>query len=790
MNSVRNFLITLRCYPLVVALNITGLGFAIAVAYMIAVQVHYEVSYNKGIKDADRVAVIFSKDKGSHLSFTRDEWFNMMERKYIEIQANNPAIEQLAVFSYDFQRNCITNHANEIFPLTCAFIDRDALEMFAFDFIDGDADKLHEKNSVAVSESAARRHNLRVGTRICFGGLDHDTPKFTPDKAKTVVAVYRNQPKNSILGNIEMLWYDARQHYNPLYARVHKDYSFAQFDSLLSAVHKAASDDEFEFYSVPLSELYFHNLSTKVGEGGNVSDILTLIAIAVVVVCIAFINYVNFFLSLITRRVRSANTMKIMGATMGRLRLDFILESLLMVTLALVVAFVIVEAVSGGAVKGLFTTSVAVVDNVREALLTFVVAMGLAFLSAVYPAFYVTHSAPAMVVKGSFANVRKGTRLRYILMLAQFVASFVLILVALFIEKQNSYVMQRNMGFDKECVLVTSPLKGSFATAETFDHLVETLKRNPNIIDAAYSLEFLVSSSYVYGDKEIGGPRPSGAPDKLPFATLSVSPNFLRMMGIDILEGRDFEEGDCGQGNYIINSSAHSRGGLSIGNTFKSVRHGQSPIVGVCRDINIFPLRDKTEFVCFYPWKPTGNTAPRLYVKVARDCNVAEVSGYIGDCVDKFFSGGENRLMEIEPFDDIMQREYRNEQLKALQISSFATVAIIVSLMGLLAAVLFEVRYMEREIALRRVSGATVSSIVWLINVKYLRMVALSFLIALPVSVSAVNEWLGNFAYKTALSPWIFALVLLLVASVSAFVVTLTAWRTANSNPIEILNKG
>ena len=105
MNSVRNFLITLRSYPLVVALNITGLGFAIAVAYMIAVQVHYEVSYNRGIKDADRVAVIFSKDKGCHLSFARDEWFNMMERKYIEIQENNPAIEQLAVFSYYFNRN-------------------------------------------------------------------------------------------------------------------------------------------------------------------------------------------------------------------------------------------------------------------------------------------------------------------------------------------------------------------------------------------------------------------------------------------------------------------------------------------------------------------------------------------------------------------------------------------------------------------------------------------------------------------------------------------------------------
>ena len=110
--------------------------------------------------------------------------------------------------------------------------------------------------------------------------------------------------------------------------------------------------------------------------------------------------------------------------------------------------------------------------------------------------------------------------------------------------------------------------------------------------------------------------------------------------------------------------------------------------------------------------------------------------------------------------------------------------------MGLLATVLFEVRYMEREIALRRVNGATVWNMIRLINRKYLDMVALSFIVALPVALYVVNEWLSNFAYKTALHWWIFALVLLLVSAVVAVVVTVTAWRTVNRNPIEVLNKG
>ena len=140
--------------------------------------------------------------------------------------------------------------------------------------------------------------------------------------------------------------------------------------------------------------------------------------------------------------------------------------------------------------------------------------------------------------------------------------------------------------------------------------------------------------------------------------------------------------------------------------------------------------------------------------------------------------------------DDVMRSEYKDEQLKALQISAFAVVAIIVSVMGLLATVLFEVRYMEREIALRRVNGATVWNMIRLINRKYLDMVALSFIVALPVALYVVNEWLSNFAYKTALHWWIFALVLLLVSAVVAVVVTVTAWRTVNRNPIEVLNKG
>ena len=237
-------------------------------------------------------------------------------------------------------------------------------------------------------------------------------------------------------------------------------------------------------------------------------------------------------------------------------------------------------------------------------------------------------------------------------------------------------------------------------------------------------------------------------------------------------------------GGYICNEQARKLYSLNVGDCIDGTR---TPILGFCRDFKYRPLQYDVEPLAIGLNRVIINMS--IYVRVAPGYNLKDVAEYMRATTTEYFET-DNSSMEVQLIDDVMRSEYKDEQLKALQISAFAVVAIIVSVMGLLATVLFEVRYMEREIALRRVNGATVWNMIRLINRKYLDMVALSFIVALPVALYVVNEWLSNFAYKTALHWWIFALVLLLVSAVVAVVVTVTAWRTVNRNPIEVLNKG
>jgi putative ABC transport system permease protein len=211
-------------------------------------------------------------------------------------------------------------------------------------------------------------------------------------------------------------------------------------------------------------------------------------------------------------------------------------------------------------------------------------------------------------------------------------------------------------------------------------------------------------------------------------------------------------------------------------------------VLGFCRDFKLRPLHYQIEP---FALQIAGAifVQPYIYIRIKQGCNIKEVTEYIRTALTEYFKV-DNSGVDVLLLDDIMRNEYKEDEQKALQTSLFAIVAIIVSFMGLFATVLFEVKYMEREIALRRVNGATVPSIIMLINKKYLRMVSISFVIALPIAVYVVMMWLSNFAYRTEISWWIFAVVFLVITFLSALLVTVTAWRTANRNPIEVLNKG
>ena len=802
--------------PVVASLNIVGFAVAISIAYMIIVQVHHEISFNKGIKDADKTALIIGKGE----FFGGKKYNTNMSRAAVEFVKNIPMVEKVGSINMlgrlrgssteENPDGFVMNMSNILYPT-------ETLRMFGFEFVEGDTATLNTFGNVAVSESAAAKYNLKIGSRFAHN-YNEEIPDYNSSwNYGVVTAIYRDFPENCDLGNLEAVgFYDRNDlsdwsnwNYN-VYVQLREGYTFAEFDSVLTKMYaeemaRVKRDEKPEYFTIPVSELYY-DLPEEIdyaipASSGDFSTTLSLVAIAVVLLLVAFINYLNFVMSLIPVRVRSMNTQRIMGASAASLRLDFIAESIVTLMAALLLALFIVAVASRSDLSSLFITSVDITEHYGVLAGIMIACLLLCIAVSLYPSFYVTSFSPAFALNGNFGRNRKGVVLRNLLIGVQFFVCFVLIVVALFIWLQNRYLMSADMGFNREHLLtVELPRRQFFLEGQTpRDELADRLKAGGLVKDVAFSNgEFISNKRWTVG-RTIEGPLPPNVSADIMFSPFQVSWNFLQVMGVDIVDGRDFsiEDVQSASGALIFTEAAKTEYHLSTDNAV-APRNGAVPIVGFCRNVNACSLHEKQGAFAFYCMGQDENgvsgkkfyAMKNLYIRLAEGADVEEAIEYIRKIIVGYFPGIGPSTFDVEFFDDVLRRQYEREQRLALMVGLFAVVVIIVSLMGLFATVLFEVKFMEREIALRRINGAMVGNILRMINLKYVKVVFIGYLFALPLSHMLVVGWLENFAYKTEIYWWVFMGTLAIVAAVVVSIVTFTAWRAANRNPIEVLGKG
>lgn len=703
----------------------------------------------------------------------------------------------------------LLNISNLLYPAS-------TLDMFGFEFVEGDTASLGTYGNMAISESLARRYNLKIGSRIGYT-YNEEIPLFDGANWKgTVTAIWRDFPENCDLATLDAVGNYYKNDINDwsnwnyqVYVKLADGHTFAEFDSLLTKlfVEEQArigrKDDPKRYFTVPVSELYYnqpdeikYNIPSS---KGDFATTLSLAAIAVVLLLVAFVNYFNFIMSLIPMRVRSVNTQRIMGAYVASLRVNFIVESFLFLAAAVAVALFIIGLVAGSGLSSLFITPVDVTGHGGILLAIVATAVLLAVAVSLYPAWYVTSFSPAFALSGNFARSRKGVTLRTILIGIQFFVSFVLIVSALFIWLQNRYLLSADMGFRREHLLtVELPYREFSVEGQTSrDELASRLMAGGYVKDVAFSNgEFIANKRWTVG-RTIDGPLPENTSRDINFSPFQVSWNFLQVMGIDVVEGRNFNLDDVrsGCGALIFTDVSKAQHYLSTDNAV-APRGTAVPIVGFCRNVNARTLHEEQGSFAFYCMGADEITDRKfyamrnIYIRLNAGVDVAAAVAHIRKSVTDYFPGIVPATFDVEFFDDVIRRQYEREQRLALMVGVFALVAIIVSFMGLFATVLFEVKFMEREIALRRVNGAFVKDILFMINKKYLNVMLVAYLFALPLSVYIVNGWLQQFAYKTELHLWVFIAALAAVLAVAFSIVTFTSWRVACSNPAQVLGKG
>ena len=803
--AFRNFLTTLRRYKISSLLNVIGLTLAFTALYVIMTQVWWELGYNRSLHEADRIYLVENEDW-----YEPGKWSSWLNRPVPErVIASTAGVEVGGCMWGGFgSGTCWTSNEPSFgynkFSASCGSVSLPFLDVFAFRSVEGDVHDLGKPKSVIVSREAAERMRVGVGSLIW---VDTDEPQ--PDGAMEVVAVFEDFPDNSLLGECEVvknlgetnLYTTSEWSFNYFvkfrpgadpdefarqWTNVNQEMQREAAEKRAAAGDAADDDDESGIYGVrlsPVSELYFESDSQAPCRQGSVVTTYTLLGIAVLVIVLAFINFVNFFFALVPVRIRTVNTFKVFGAPASSLRFNFVFEAFGLVLIALLAAWYVSFALQGTEFASYISASLALSQNLEVVGLVAVVAFVMALAASLYPAWYITSFAPALVVKGSFGGTRSGRRLRTLLLGVQFFISIGLIIATSFIRLQHDYMMHYDMGFDKENLLA---VRLSERGAVSYDALRQKLLSDPQVQDVTGATSRLVSVGRMGWGREFKGRQ-------VAFQSYVVQPDFLRVMGIPITDGRDFLESDFDKelGTMIFNEAARREFEMQVGDRINGFVSPDEQIVGFCADFNFKPLQYGVSPFCFYllPKKIQQENYWHLphvvYVRMTPGADIAAVTAHIRRCIAEVDPRTEPGDIVVRVFDEELGLEYDNERKLTAIVGLFALLAVVIALMGVFGLVLFETQHRRREIAVRRVMGASRGEILAMFNRRYVMLVAVCFVLAVPVSIWAVRHWLAGFAYAVPLYWWVFALALAGVLAVTALTVTVRSWHAVNENPAE-----
>ena len=792
--ALRNFLTTLRRYKASSLLNIIGLTLAFTACYIILVQVRWEMTYNRTLRDSERIYLIETTDW-----YEPGAWQSWINRPLSErLISSTSAIEAGGCSWSGFGptvvlRENASKMGYDRFNTYSGFISLSLLDVFDFKPVAGDVHDLKRAQSVIISRSTAEQLGVGIGDMIWC-----DTEQPSAENAYEVVAVFEDFPQNSLLADCKMAMdLGDRSLDEP------SEWSYNYFVRLQPGTDPGAVADGWEKFFIEMNpgeaneeghldtapvrlscirDLYFESDSRVPCAQGSLVTTYTLLGIALLVIALAFINFVNFFFALVPVRIRTVNTFKVFGAPNSSLRFGFVFEAVGLVVIALLLAWYLSFAIQSTELASYISAPLNLAQNLPVIGILLAVAVVMALVASLYPAWYITSFPPAMVVKGSFSGTAGGRRLRTLLLGFQFTISMGLIIATGFILLQHNFMLRQEMGFDRRNMMA---VQLSEKAALGYDALRNRLLADPRVVDVTGAEGRLVSAN-----RMSWGRRYKDEPIIL--QAYIVRWNFLKMMGIAITDGRDFLESDEHKetGMLICNEAARNEYKLELGDEIGGFC-GTDPLVGVCADFHFRPMQYNVVPFVFYvipeemSHKNGGRASQLLYLRYRPEADVEGVADYLRQCIaetDPHLTPGE---IQIRTFEEELGQEYAKERRLATVVGLFTLLSVVIALMGVFGIVLFETQHRRREVAVRKVMGATTGEILRLFNRHYILLVVVSFVIAAPLSLWIVHRWLASFAYRTPIHWWVFAAAFAAVLLVTIGTVTFCSWRTADENPAD-----
>ena len=783
-----------RRYRLATLLNLLGLGVAVATFYLFMTQVIYNRTYNHNIHDHEHMYRL-----EIYGSLFGEDWGCNICRPFVTLLKEIPQVKDATYISPYYINKTDAKVGNRTITVPLINMGKPGIEFFTGKLLSGASKTCGDGHNVIVSRSTAEKmFGTANAAGKTFEGENGDGSKTTV----TVVGVSEDMPDNCTLPNgvyvceNESVMNEQSEWSFNVYMLLDKGANPKKVERATKLAFMKANGvsekDEKKFDKevnmkiriTPVDDIYFSGIGPKDRGNRNLVGVLTVAS--VFVLFIAMLNLLNFSLSEIPMRMRGINTRRVMGASIGSLRLKMIMENVMFAFVALLIGILLIVAFQRNeSCMKLVSGDIHFASHMVLTVVMAVSALVVGALSAVIPAFYSTSFSPAMVLKGSFGLSPRGRRLRMAIMAVQFCLAFALTIYIGVMSSQSSYIFNSDYGFNKNEVFYT----GLSEEAQTKKDAVRAeLKKLPFVESVGFAQNAIGTSDGYMG---------WGRGDDDHHMVLQVLPcdyEYLRTMQLKIVEGRDFRESDMKTGAYVLNKTAMAQyKWLVVGDSIGRQNSGWGSqsnynIVGVCNNFKLKSMRcDNSNvavaFVIFGPdMAEWGDRCGQVFVRVAKNQDKIEAKRRIAEVLNRLDG---SQKYEMWFLDDDLQQTYVEEFRFISQVKLFAIICIIITIIGVFSLTMFETEYRRKEIAIRKVMGSSVGSVVSLFAMRYALPLVVAFVVAAPVGWWLSNSWLQSFAEHTPIHWWLFPLSFVLVSAVVVITVIIQSWRVATANPVE-----
>jgi len=788
-------------------INIVGLASGLACFILIALYVADELSYDRYNAKANNIYRVNSDllfgGNNLHLAVTPDPLGEILKKDY-------PQVEEYVRFYNSNGYRMVKKGHEYIREDNVVHADSTLFNVFTFHFIAGESKTaLNEPNTVVITKSVALKY---FGTTDVVGkSIETDENKNTLYK---ITAVLQNTPHNShfnfdfifSMHNLQYPWgnFLSQNFQTYIVLRPGTDYKVfeknftqvinkyvlpqaKQYMNIKSMDEFAKAGNKLDYSLMPLTDIHLHSDRTaELGVNGNIQYVYIFSVVALFVLLLACINFVNLSTARSSSRSKEVGIRKVIGSDKLSLIKQFLAES----TLTAIIATVFAIAIAWLGISwfnNLSGKQLSIAELFQAKYLVFIIALPfvVGLVAGVYPAFYLSSFKPILVLKGKINAGFKKSSLRNVLVIFQFATSIFLIVGTMVVYNQLNYIQTKKLGFNKDQVLIVNGTGNLGNNTEAFKN--EVLKFS-GVTGSAYA-GFLPVSNSSRTDNSYSKEAVMDSKNSLNMQTWIADDNYLNVMGMELVKGRNFsKEFGTDSTAIIINESTATLLGYDdpIDKKLYTLFQNQNSrqlttyhIIGVVKNFHFESLRQNIGPLCFRYGKPDWVTAFKVN------------TGDIKELVAKI-EGTWKTIAPAMPFnyqflDDAFDNMYRVEQRTGQLGLSFAIIAILIACLGLFGLVTYMTEQRIKEIGIRKVLGANVTVLVTMLSKDFLKLVLISTLLAVPLAGWAMHKWLQDFVYRINIGWWVFIAAGLLALMISLITISFTAIKAAIANPVKSL---